>query len=153
MFVAICMPFSLLEANAQECRLRLEKTAISNKNSRNLTIGKRSSFKETVSSNSNKQTSLVTVMSGKTVSLTVDDTEAEILCTKYARSAQLEIKIKSATSGISTVRELSPGQMVDLGKVVKDLSSKESTIDLPNSFSKSKSSGRSGHDYYLYLLD
>jgi hypothetical protein len=149
----ILASFLSQQIEAADCRLKLEKIGESTRQSRDLKIGKHSSFKDFSGQSSNKETSFLSVTSGKTVTMIVDDFEVEILCRRLSRSAEVEIKIKSSTAGLVTSREISPGQMIDLGKVVQDLSSKDQTLKIPVEISKNRSSGKKRQEYYLLLLD
>ncbi|MBY0515619.1 MAG: hypothetical protein K2P81_01835 [Bacteriovoracaceae bacterium] len=168
--------FSAASAPVEMCDIVVTKQSQKNQQDQNINVNTKGfGAVITEGNNSGKEESFIKVSSGKSAELRVDQDDLTLTCVKKNNSRYLitvalrfipptppqappgSIIVMQAPppdqsgTSISTEIEVSVGQDVNIGQVVKDLKSKQTQVNLPESAELSQKSGIDQTQWFLRI--
>lgn len=139
------------EAAPSLCDMEITEVMNSNKNSQTISVGRQNNISQSVDNNSAQSVSILKTLEGKWSSLEMNDSTVEIRCYKRGLSFEIEVRIGSENSFLSTSRIIQSNEKVELGEMVQSLNDKNKTISLQDGVTQSKSKGNKQKKYYLVI--
>ncbi|MBI2519351.1 MAG: hypothetical protein HYV97_02995 [Bdellovibrio sp.] len=134
------------------CRLELLKKRSKIRKTDEFSLGKKGKIKRSEEDLSGDLRSQLLLRKGYPGSLKLDQEEVFVTCQGgHNDNYILTVTLKSPDSGISTALNLSKGQLINIGSVVKDLSGKNRTLSINSGIDYSKTTGHDDYEYFLSI--
>lgn len=131
--------------------MEITEVTDSKKDSNTISIGKKNNIIQSSDNNSGANISILKTLEGKWSSIEMNDSTAEIKCEKRGLSFELDIRIGSENSFLSTTRIVRANEKIDLGEIVQTLNEKNKSISLDKGITHTKSIGNKSKKYYLVI--
>ena len=140
----------------RECLFEIERSKKSSQQTREYELSKSPSALEKNLNSKSKSLTTLRVLESKTAQLYVNEILITLTCKPRQKITLVDISLGSEKTNVITSVEMRKGQIINLAKVVDDLSDNNRDINISTGHdtyqaSKSKSTGKSIEDFYLTL--
>ncbi len=139
------------EVQPSLCDMEITEVTNSDKDTNSISIGKRNNIIQSNDNNTGTSISILKTLEGKWSSIEMNDSTAEIKCAKRGSNYEIEIRIGSENSFLSSSRIVRSNEKVDLGEIVQNLIDKNKTIALDKGITRTNSVGTKSKKYYLII--
>ncbi|HAZ13987.1 MAG: hypothetical protein A2X86_17385 [Bdellovibrionales bacterium GWA2_49_15] len=134
------------------CRLELLKKRLRARKTDEFSLGKKGKLQRTEEDLSGDTRSQLLLRKGIPGSMRFDQDEVFLTCQGgHNGNYILTVSLNTPDSGISTSLNITQGQLINIGSVVKDLAGKNRTLSINSGIDYSKTTGHDNYDYFLTL--
>lgn len=141
--------FSTLDAPKRECDMVVTKTTNKSEHTKSVDVNGQA-FQVSAGEGTQQESErhILKVLSGGTATLRVDTSEVKITCT-WRNSGTYLLQFSQAyvsppptsSTSLTSEREVSPGQRIDLGQIVNDLNKEQKNLGIPSGVQVEKTEG------------
>lgn len=139
------------EVQPSLCDMEITEVTKSDKDTNTISIGKKNNIIQANDNNSGTSVSILKTLEGKWSSIEMNDSTTEIKCDKRGHNFEVEIRIGSENSFLSTSRFVRSNEKIDLGEIVQTLNDKNKTISSEKGIEYTKNEGNKTKKYYLVI--
>tara|TARA_R110000868_G_scaffold30668_5_gene113213 strand:- start:11234 stop:11812 length:579 start_codon:yes stop_codon:yes gene_type:complete len=134
-----------------ECNISVTEISMENADTNQVKLGKRSNITQGKQQTENSTQSTLKVLENKWAVIEMNDSRVDIKCLKRGSFFELEVRVGSEGSYLSNSVQVTPGQQIDLGKIVKDINEKNREVSTSSGINIKTKTGTQENTFKLTI--